>query len=211
MEQVRHHHSLSSSGKGLAELSTRDVITTALFAVVVALALRTFILGAFSIPSHSMENTVLEGDYLLVSKVAFLFSDARRGDVVVFSLPDSLRGSNPDDLYIKRIVGVSGDSLLLSASGVFVNGVRLPDPPDAKHPTPPLLGLAVKPVSVVVPPNSYFVLGDNRSNSFDSRYWGCLPADRIVGAPMFVYWSYGIQHNTVERGVRWNRIFRWVR
>ncbi len=195
---------------GLADLGWRDILTTALVAAVLALALRTFVLGAFVIPSHSMEETVLEGDYLLVSRVAYLFADVHRGDVVVFSLPDSLRGAAPDELFIKRVIGLPGDTVRLSTTGVYVNHRRFPDPPEAKQPAGPLLGIGATDVTVVVPDRSYFVLGDNRSNSYDSRYWGCLPDDRIEGAPLLVYWSYGPTPADITRHVRWDRLLRRV-
>ncbi len=196
--------------KGLAELGWRDILTTALFAAVLALMLRTFVLGAFVIPSHSMEDTVLEGDYLLVSKIAYLWNDVHRGDVVVFSLPDSLRGDAADELFIKRVIGLPGDTVRLSTSGVYVNERRFPDPPDAKQPASPLLGISAEDVTIVVPDASYFVLGDNRSNSFDSRYWGFLPDDRVEGAPLVVYWSYGTTPANIARHVRWDRVLRRV-
>ena len=198
------------SGKGLAELSWRDLISTALFAIVVALALRLWVVGVYTIPSHSMENTILEGDYIVVSKLAFRMRDVRRGDIIIFSLPDSLRGEERDDLFIKRLIGLPGDTILLTSDYVSVNGQRIPEPPAARPPYNPLLGIGASDVEIVVPTNAYFVLGDNRSNSFDSRYWGCLPSDRIEGAPLFVYWSYGISSDNIVRHIRWDRLFNRI-
>ena len=198
------------SGKGLAELSWRDLISTALFAIVVALALRLWVVGVYTIPSHSMENTILEGDYIVVSKLAFRMRDVRRGDIIIFSLPDSLRGEERDDLFIKRLIGLPGDTILLTSDYVSVNGQRIPEPPAARPPYNPLLGIGASDGEIVVPTNAYFVLGDNRSNSFDSRYWGCLPSDRIEGAPLFVYWSYGISSDNIVRHIRWDRLFNRI-
>ncbi|MBC8124176.1 MAG: signal peptidase I [Candidatus Kapabacteria bacterium] len=198
------------SGKGLAELSWRDLISTALFAIVVALALRLWVVGVYTIPSHSMENTILEGDYIVVSKLAFRMRDVRRGDIIIFSLPDSLRGEERDDLFIKRLIGLPGDTILLTSNYVSVNGQRIPEPPAARPPYNPLLGIGASDVEIVVPTNAYFVLGDNRSNSFDSRYWGCLPSDRVEGAPLFVYWSYGISSDNIVRHIRWDRLFNRI-
>lgn len=198
------------SEKGLADLSLRDIISTALFAVVVALALRLFVIGVYTIPSHSMSDTILEGDNILVSKLAFAFRDVHRGDIIIFSLPDSLRGDEHDDLYIKRVVGLPGDTVLLTADNVLVNGIRQPEPPEARPPFNPLLGIGASNVTIVVPPSSYFVLGDNRSNSFDSRYWGCLPADRVEGAPLFIYWSFGSTNENIVRHPRWDRLLHRI-
>lgn len=197
-------------GKGLAELSWRDVISSALFAVVIALGIRVFIIGVYTIPSHSMENTVLEGDNILVSKIAFLFGDVHRGDIIVFSLPDSLRGGEQDDLFIKRVIGLPGDTVRLTSTSVIINGERLAEPPQARLPANPLIGIGASYVEIIVPKASYFVLGDNRSNSFDSRYWGFLPAEHIVGAPLFVYWSFGASEENIIRHIRWNRIFQRI-
>jgi len=194
-------------GKGLAELSWRDIVSTALFAVVVALAIRVFIVGVYTIPSHSMEKTVLEGDNILVSKIAFLFGSVHRGDIIVFSLPDSLKIDNRDDLFIKRVIGLPGDTVVLTSTSIIVNGERFPEPPTARQPASPLIGIAASDVEIIVPEASYFVLGDNRSNSFDSRYWGFLPAEHVVGAPLFVYWSFGPSEENIIRHVRWGRIF----
>ena len=194
------------SGKGLAELSWRDLISTALFAIVAALALRLWVVGVYTIPSHSMGNTILEGDYIIVSKLAFRMRDVHRGDIIIFSLPDSLRGEERDDLFIKRLIGLPGDTILLTSDYVSVNGQRIPEPPFARQPYNTLLGIGAADVEIVVPTNAYFVLGDNRSNSFDSRYWGCLPCDRVEGAPLCVYWSYGISSDNIVRHIRWNRL-----
>ncbi|MCX6139318.1 MAG: signal peptidase I [Candidatus Kapabacteria bacterium] len=195
------------SDKGLADLSWRDLITTALFAVVVALALRLFVLGVYTIPSHSMEDTILEGDYILVSKLAFRLRDVHRGDIIIFSLPDTLRGEERDDLYIKRLIGLPGDTVRLTSVFIEVNGEPIPEPPEAKPPFSPLLGIGAEDVVIVVPEKAYFVLGDNRSNSYDSRYWGCLPSDRVEGAPLFVYWSFGSTNENIVRHIRWDRLF----
>lgn len=198
-------------GKGLADLTIRDVVVTALLAIVVASALRLFVIGAYVIPSHSMENTLLDGDYVVVSKLSFLFQDVTYGDVVVFSLPDSLNAGNADALYVKRVIGLPGDTVTLTSEAVFVNGNHFPTPSTARPPYHPLLGIGAKPVSIAVKPNACFVLGDNRSNSFDSRYWGCLPLDRIQGSPLFIYWSYGTDESTLTPYIRWDRTGTRVR
>lgn len=153
-----------------------------------------------------MERTLLAGDYIVVSKLAFSFNDPERGDVIVFNLPDSLRPGAPKELLIKRVIGLPADTVVLTTHSVRVNGIRLPDS---------LLGatgnvLAKGRRTIFVPKGSVFVMGDNRDNSWDSRFWGCLPVDHIVGAPIFVYWSYGKTDTDGQPHVRWNRILKMV-
>jgi len=195
MEQTRNTHSL------------RDLLLTAIAAAIVALILRVFVIGAFVIPSHSMENTLLAGDHILVSKIATVFNDVERGDVVVFELPDSLRGDKPQEPLIKRVIGLPGDTVTLTRRGIRINKKRQPDPPESASRIPVARGRT----TIIVPENNVFVMGDNRENSWDSRYWGCLPTDRIIGVPFMIYWSFGAsQHDTVD-GIRWSRMFSTVR
>jgi len=184
----------------LGTLSARDLAFTTIAAITLAVLLRVFVVGVFSIPSHSMEHTLQVGDHILVSKLAHAIGDLERGDVIVFTLPDSLRGDLPDEPFIKRVIGLPGDTVYLSRLGITINGDLLPDPPTCRHRSP----LPEGHKTIVVPKDAYYVIGDNRDNSFDSRYWGPLPADHVMGTAIMIYWSRG------DHGVRWDRMFSFV-
>lgn len=196
---------------GFSSIRWRDLALTALFAACIAIAMRVFVLGAFTIPSHSMEDTILHGDYILMSKITYLLRDVRRGDVIIFSLPDSLRGGEPNELYIKRVIGLPGDTLVITHESISVNDTLLPTPPQARPPYDPLLSPKDRKRTIVVPRGSYFVMGDNRSNSYDSRSWGMLPSDHIMGSPLFIYWSYGDTPNNPAEHVRWDRLLQFIK
>ncbi len=192
-------------------------IQSLLVTVVIAVFVITFAVQAFQIPSESMEDTLLIGDYLLVDKVHFArgglwghilpYSPIKRGDIVVFHYP-----IHPSQHFVKRVIGVPGDRIRLSNKHVFVNGVPLQEPyalykshiHDSyrdEFPNSEFLSAGVEAKwwlqmrelvhrgELVVPPGQYFVLGDNRDESLDSRYWGFVPRENIVGRPLMIYWS----------------------
>src|SRR5579864_5492042 len=191
-------------------------IQSLLGTIVIALYVITFATQAFQIPSESMENTLLIGDYLLVDKIQFAphgdwgglepYAPIQRGDVIVFHYP-----VDPTQHFVKRVVGVPGDHVKLINKHVWVNGKLLNDRAYANYknssdpfrdnfpagPPPPLMGTQwlndmhryVQGGELVVPNDSYFVLGDNRDNSDDSRYWGFVPRANIVGRPLLIYFS----------------------
>ena len=214
-------------------------------ALLLFLFIRTFVVEAFQIPTASMENTLLIGDFLLVNKMVYgaeipgteielpAFGDPSRGDVIVFAPPASAE-QPPRTNYVKRIVGMPGDTLRMVRARLFVNGAPLEEPyvkvassfPDAPSPKfawqQPFLtdGARAGYLStrnnwgpLAVPEESYFVMGDNRANSEDSRYWGFVPRDAIKGKPFLVYYSY----DRAPRArwswlteIRWGRILRGV-
>jgi signal peptidase I len=217
--------------------STWEWTRSILFAFVLFLTIRTFFLEAFKIPTSSMENTLLVGDFLLVNKALYgaevpglhlrlpAAREPRRGDVIVFNPPH-----DPTKNYVKRLVGVPFDTLEMRAKKLYLNGSPVqeryarfidrrgdavhPDmawqsnhliagPPQSYHPTRDNWG------PIVVPANRYFVLGDNRDNSEDSRYWGFVSREAIRGKPWFVYYSFdprGHRKAAWLRDVRWSRI-----
>lgn len=191
----------------LAGVTVREVLTATGVAIVSALLLRLFVVGVFSIPSHSMDHTLQVGDHVIVSKLAYLFTSPHRGDVIVFTLPDSLRGTTPDETFIKRVIATGTDTLLLSRYGITINGKLLPDPPTSASRSPVPAGER----KLIVPAGHVFVLGDNRANSWDSRYWGFLPEDQIVGRAVAVYWSKRPATQSSSSEMRWNRMFKTVR
>lgn len=210
-------------------------------AIVLFLVIRTFVVEAFKIPTGSMENTLLVGDFLLVNKAVYgaeipiahtrlpAFADPQREDVIVFLPPH-----DPSKNYVKRIVGLPGDTLAMRDKVLLINGDPqvepyarhidlFTDPTDPRmywqraflvgdtahyHPTRDRWG------PLVVPPGKYFALGDNRDNSEDSRYWGFLDAEDIRGRPMFVYYSFvrdPLHPFSWITDVRWTRIGELIR
>src|ERR1700712_917878 len=152
----------------------------------------------YVIPSASMESTLMTGDHVIVDKMAYAphgealsrflpYSEVKRGDIVVFRYPRDIRQN-----FVKRVIGVPGDRLHLENGVVVRNGVRLVEPyvqhiatePDAYRDNFP----NVPGQEVVVPEGKYFVMGDNRDNSSDSRYWGFVPRANITGKPVLVFW-----------------------
>lgn len=187
----------------------------------VAVFVITFIAQAFEIPSESMERTLLIGDYLLVDKTHYgpggawshvlPYRQVRRGDIVVFRYP-----IHPTEHFVKRVIGVPGDRIRLVHKRVYVNGEPQSEPyvittergPDAFRDNFPngdsgyshitmkwysQLSRLVEDGELIVPERSYFVMGDNRDQSLDSRYWGFVPQENIIGRPMVIYWSMQMQ------------------
>jgi len=192
----------------------REYFESIVIAVILALFIRTFVVQAFKIPTGSMENNLLIGDHLLVNKFVFGPSQSRverailpmgtikRGDVIVFKYPEE-----PDRDYIKRVIGLPGETVEMKAKKIFINGVPL-DEPYVHFLEPPNTETDVHETTsidvrerygpVTVPPNQYFVMGDNRDNSQDSRYWGFLQRDYIKGKALLIYWSYEAEREDYE-------------
>jgi signal peptidase I len=184
----------------------REYFESIVIAVILALFIRTFVVQAFKIPTGSMENNLLIGDHLLVNKFIFGPSASpveravlptasiRRGDVIVFKYPEE-----PDRDFIKRVIGLPGESVELREKKVYINGQPL-DEPYVHFLLPPGSMSEQHEVTssdvrerygpVTVPENHYFVMGDNRDNSQDSRYWGFLPRGYVKGRALVIYWSY---------------------
>jgi signal peptidase I len=209
----------SSSRRRSALRRVTDAAEVLLLTVALALALKVFVLGAVHVHTASMEDTLLAGDFLLVNKFVYgerippfipLVGGGRgpalrspgRGDVIVFHAPDDTASR----LYVKRLVGLPGDTVTIRGGKLFVNGSPVPLPRMAKEPRSALPDFG----PVVVPgageQRVYFVLGDNRENSLDSRQWGFVPFENIVGQAMLIYWS--VDDVT---GIRWNRPGTFVR
>ena len=163
----------------------REYAEALIVAVLLALAIRAFVVQAFVIPSGSMLPTLRIGDYLLVNKFVYLFRPIRRGDIIVFKFPqDETRD------FIKRVVGLPGETLEIRDRQVFIDGKPLYEP-YAVYSEPPLLGSPV-PYHlgpIVIPPGHLFMMGDNRDNSLDSRSWGLLEESKVVGEASIVYFS----------------------
>jgi signal peptidase I len=188
-------------------------------AILLALVIRTLVVQAFTIPSGSMMDTLLVGDYILVNK--FLYGpelpfteahvpglrDPARGDIIVFKYPQDEKRD-----FIKRIVAGPGETVQIRGQQVFVNG-RVLREPYTKKVEPPLpaggqayCGYAYGCEPTVVPANSYFVMGDNRDNSQDSRYWGFVKRDKIKGKAFLIYWSW----DSDRHWLRWWRLANYI-
>lgn len=156
-------------------------------AVIIALLVKTYLVQAFRIPSASMVPTLTEGDRVLVNKVSYRLHDVNRGDVVVFDRPEDLPAGpdQPEDL-IKRVIGLPGDTLVARDGVVYVNDRRLREPY-----LPAGTSTTKLDQPVTVGRGQLFVMGDNRTNSQDSRDFGTVPADTVVGRAFLVMWPPG--------------------
>lgn len=229
--------------------------------IVIAVFVITFIVQAFQIPSQSMENTLLVGDYLLVNKLCYgvrgfggglmPYQKIKRGDIIVFHYP-----VDPTQHFVKRVIGLPGERLRLINKKVWINGkpveesyVRFLEPANSRDPNSmfrdnfprvdiPAVWMEgkwwlqmkklVEDGELIIPQGNYFVMGDNRDDSQDSRYWGFVPQENIIGRPLVIYWSvrdwdqgspaslmgklyhmaYAVTH--IFQLTRWNRTLRLV-
>ncbi len=172
-----------------------------LIALVLALIIRAFVVQAFKIPSGSMIKTLLIGDHILVNKFIYGIRNPitrnawvemkkpERGDIVDFIYP-----LDRDKDFIKRVIGIAGDTVEVRNKKVYVNGKLMPDPPTAQHTDPRIIPGNIQPRDnmgpVTVPPDSLFVMGDNRDQSYDSRFWGFVPLKDVKGQAFLIYWSW---------------------
>lgn len=245
------------SGETFKKSTAREYFESLAITVILALFGTTFIVQAFKIPTPSMEDNLLVGDHLLVNKFAFgargslvdrvvPLREIRRGDIIVFKYPLDLTKH-----YVKRVIGLPGDRIHVVDATVFVNGQPLVEPykmmrPDVyREPFPPLKGSTTYKVpegeygwyepfrhgnDIVIPKGHYFAMGDNRDNSADSRYWGFVPRELIVGKALIIYWSYesdsdayrrtevrDLARQTIDLAMnffgktRWSRTFKIIR
>lgn len=259
----------------LQAIQLSDIVWSLLFAIAVAIFLKVFILGMYKIPSSSMESTLLSGDYVIVSKIAYKFGlpavlpftnyklerplsyetgKVERGEIVVFDFPYHKLYPNSPEHFVKRVVGLPSDSIIVDGDSVYqgsieFNRFRI----FSKHSEMkfinriivPYKGMKVqlsmksignwkelielegnsvmtidntiiinnKPALEYDVLNDYlYVMGDNRSNSFDSRYWGFLPINNIIGRPVLIYWSNSESMQSSTFGnIRWERILRLIK
>ena len=194
----------------------REYAETLIIALLIALFVRAFVVQAFKIPSGSMKPTLLVGDHLLVNKFiygiripltdkkVFRFSSPQRGDVIVFIFP----GDRSKD-YIKRVIGLPGDTVEIRDRQIYINNQPIEDPWGVFNARSLSTGDNYGPK--VVPPDSLFVMGDNRNNSLDSRVWGYVPFDDVRGKAFIMYWSWDLDNPSILNKVRWKRIGRVIR
>ena len=233
----------------------RNTIAEWTVTIILLLFGTTTLVQAFVIPTGSMEDTLLVGDHLLVDKLAYApegpvskyilpYEPIRRGDIIVFRYPMDV-----SQTYVKRVVGIPGDRIRLSNKVVYRNGQQIGEPyvyhktdyidsyrdnfpgePNARisEAAQEMLEKNVVNGEVVVPPGHYFAMGDNRDSSFDSRYWGFVPRENIIGKPLIIYWSYDAPTEQLATSsisldhaldlaqnfftkTRWRRTFRLIR
>ena len=220
----------------------REYLESIVVAVILALFIRTFVVQAFKIPTGSMEKNLLIGDHLLVNKLVYSPSrgpwesfllgkkEVQRGHVVVFKFPE-----DPTRDFIKRVIGLPGETVEIKNKAVYINGNKIDEP--YVHFLEPPLDTEYAEVHPrgdgrdnwgpqTVPPGNLFVMGDNRDNSRDSRFWGFLPMDQVKGRALIVYWSYEASRGEYQRTgyldwlrdtlsafgkTRWNRFFHMIR
>ena len=203
----------------------REYAESLIIAVVLALFVRTWVFQAFKIPTGSMEPNLLVGDHPIVNKMIFSPAvtgleralmpgrDVRRGDVMVFKYPEE-----PERDFIKRVIGLPGDRLELRRKTIYINGEPLTES-YAHFTEPPSQSAGVTSDlrefygPVTVPAGQYFMMGDNRDNSQDSRYWGFLPAHYVKGRALFIYFSFeeNASLSRVLQGTRWERLLDTVK
>ena len=201
----------------------REYVEALLVAVVMALFVRTFVFQAFQIPTGSMEPNLLIGDHLIVNKMIFAPAltgleravlpgrDIARGDIVVFKYPEE-----PDRDFIKRVIGLPGDRLEVRKQRVFINETPLDEPyAQVASPSRPLIEADLREDygPVTVPRDQYFMMGDHRWNSQDSRFWGFLPRSYVKGQALFIYFSFEEAGSLAGlfTDIRWGRILDRVR
>jgi len=215
MEQEKTATKTGHQGHGRGS-KLREYAVSIFWAICIAFVIRSCIVQPFKIPSGSMEDTLVVGDHLLANK--FLFGiripftdsrilkirDPRRGDVIIFRFPED-RSKD----FIKRVVGVPGDEILIRDKQVSVNGVPYRNPHEV-HKEPRMLPRSEAPRDnfgpVRVPAGSWFVMGDNRDKSYDSRYWGFVKDSDIEGKAFLLYWSWDGE----SWRVRWGRIGKLI-
>lgn len=168
---------------------------TIILSIILALGIRTFVAEARWIPSESMVPTLKVNDKLIVDKVSYRFTNPQRGDIVVFSPTDTIIKNDPTlkDAFIKRVIGLPGDKVELKAGRVYINNKPLQESylAEGQQTVVDVCASVNQPYlskPVTIPPNSYLVLGDNRRNSYDSRCWGIVPEDRILGRAIVRFW-----------------------
>jgi len=209
---------------GKPKSKLQEYIEAIILAIVIAFFIRTFVIQAYKIPSGSMKPTLLIGDHILVSKFNYgiklplirstlvPLGTPKRGDIVVFIYPED-RSKD----FIKRLVGVPGDTIEIRDKKILINGLPYKD----KHGVyvdPLIIPGSVQPRDnfgpVTVPEQKLFVMGDNRDESYDSRFWKFVDIKELKGKAFIIYWSWNrdgeLTWKPTESYVRWNRIGKWL-
>jgi signal peptidase I len=200
---------------------TREYIESLIIAVIIALFVRSTFVQAYKIPSGSMEPTLLVGDHLLVNRLSYVvkipyfdnviytLGKPKRGDIIVFRYPE-----NPKIDFIKRVIAVEGETIEIKDKVIYINGTRLSDPWGYYQNTPPIPA-AFAPKDnfgpYKVPKDACFAMGDNRDNSQDSRFWGPVRKEHLVGKALILYFSWNSSTSDPMEFVRWSRIGQLIK
>lgn len=200
---------------------TREYIESLIIAAIIAFFVRSFFIQAFKIPSSSMEPTLLVGDHLLVNRLSYVMKipftdivilslgDPKKNDVIVFRYP-----VDPDKDFIKRVIATEGDTIEIRDKVIYINGKEIEDKWGHYSDTL-ILPKQVNPRDnfgpYKVPNNTCFVMGDNRDRSLDSRFWGIVPNDHLVGRALVLYFSWDGKSEDLLHYIRWTRVGRLIR
>ena len=160
-----------------------EIVKTLATALILAMGIRTLVAEARYIPSSSMEPTLEINDRLIIEKISYRFKMPQRGDVVVFSPTDTLKEQNFKDAFIKRVIGLPGETIEVKGGKVYVNGQPIREKYIEEAPE-----YTYGPETV--PEDQYLVLGDNRNNSYDSHYWGFVPRKNLIGRAIVRFWPF---------------------
>ena len=191
----------------------REYAEALITALLLALVIRALVIQAYTIPSGSMIPTLLIGDYILVNKFIYgtkipfsdkrllVFKEPKRGDIIVFKYPQ-----DPSRDFIKRVMAVGGEKIEIRGTKIYINDNLIDDPWGYYENQKSVYS---EPFIFEVPKDSFFVMGDNRNNSHDSRFWGFVSRDIIVGKAFVIYFSWDKEADFFHK-VRWNRIFHLI-
>ena len=194
----------------------QEYIEAIIIAILIAVVIRTFIIQAYKIPSRSMVPALLVGDHLLVNKFIYgikipvirrmliPITEPKRGDIVVFEYPQD-RSKD----YIKRVIGVSGDKIEIKNKNIFINGQPYKDAFGIYSDNityPAMMQPRDNFGPVIVPKGSIFVMGDNRDESYDSRFWGFVGSKDMEGKALVIYWSWNSEEDNLLKKIRWERL-----
>lgn len=157
----------------------KDYLLPVIIALAIVVVLRAFVIGMYFVPSESMVPTLLIDDHVVATKMSYKLHEPERGDVVVFKYPQ-----DESVIYVKRLIGLPGETIEIKNNTVFVDGTPLVEDYLNSGTNMPDYG------PVTVPEDNYFMLGDNRNNSSDSRVWGFVPEENLVGKAQFIYWPF---------------------
>lgn len=175
---------MSDENKAVSYL--KDYVIPVVVALAIVLVLRTFIVGMYYVPSGSMIPTLQLNDHVVVTKLSYKMHEPERGDVIVFKYPPNEEQDLPEKDYVKRLIGLPGETLEIKNNTVYIDGVALDEPYVNSDTAMPDYG------PITIPEGNYFAMGDNRNNSSDSRVWGFVPEEYLIGKAQCIYWP--MQH-----------------
>lgn len=184
MEQQEQYQQTNQQKTNTFKSEFLDIIKTIIVFAIIYFGIKGYIAQPFLVKGRSMEQTFSDGDYLIVDQLTYNFTEPKRSEVIVFHT-EFIPGGNEREYYIKRVIGIPGDRVVIKDGGVLLyeNNKDIPTVLDEDYIIDGLRTLSREPVDIILKDNQYFVLGDNRGNSSDSRYWGPVDKSYIVGKP----------------------------